>query len=291
MNVLFIGCGLIGGSIAKVLTGKAEIYTLTQKKISYNGIKSFVNANEIPNVEFEIICIATPRGKNFEIYTNAFEIAEKFSTAKTKIVDISSVQNQNEAFQKKYPNFTPCHPIAGTEKTGFENSSPQIITGKNCIIISRNPPQKVLDFWQNAGMQSVFMESVQKHDEIFAKISHLPQFLSFAMQKRNGFEDFYRLTTSPISIWQETFSHNKKNICNALNLFQEAFLAIKSEHFCFEKLVSQTFLNFTNKQEKSFSGSGFKSITSAFNANKYIQDETKMVENLIEKSHNFLAQF
>lgn len=290
MKIFFIGCGLIGGSIAKSLIGKAKIHILTTKPITYDGLTSYTNITEIPSTEFDIICISTPRGKYFEIYKQAFETAGNCSTKNTFIVDVSSVQNQNEIFQKKYSNFTPCHPIAGTEKSGFENSDPSIILNKNCIIISENPPKPVLDFWHSAGMKSISLPSVNKHDEIFAKISHLPQLISFNMTPKHEYKTFYRLCHSSQSIWSETFLHNKIQIQHALISLKQEIQKFQNSNLPLEKIISLAFLQICNNSDKSFAGTGFRSITSCEHIQEQSANGYSNVLSVIKNSEHFLTE-
>lgn len=286
MKILFIGCGLIGGSVAKALIGKAEIHTLTVKPISHQGIIS--HTKDVPVSDFDIICISTPCGRNYEIYKEAFERAAGLSTKNTLIVDVSSVQNRNEYFQEKYHNFTPCHPIAGTERSGFENSDPAIIFNKNCIVIGTNPPKEVSDFWHSAGMKTVNIASTARHDEIFAKISHLPQLISFNMKPKQKYPVFYRLCSSPQNIWTEIFLHNGMHIGNALEQFKSEVHKLANSGFPFEKIIGTSLLKICNEEEKSFAGTGFSSITSCERIQELSVSGYRDAVSVIKNAEDFL---
>lgn len=282
MKALIISAGLMGGSIAKALVKAGwEVHATTRKLLEFHGITFYTNFSQIPKIDFDIICISSPRGQKYEIYKTMFTEASKLSTKNTFIVDISSVQNQNNFFQLKYSNFIPCHPIAGSEKTGFENSSPEILKDKKCLVIKENPPQKILDFWASCGMiVDNSITSCMEHDRIFAKVSHLPQLISFNLppEEKPQYKEFYRLKNSSREIWDEIFLHNKDWIFQALLEFaRKDSQILGNEVFTnYEQVISRGFLEITTEKEKSYAGSGFKTITSELhNANDH---STNLVE-------------
>jgi prephenate dehydrogenase len=315
MKALVISAGLMGGSITKALVKAGwEIHVTARTPLKYDGITFYTDFSHIPKIDFDIICICSPRGRKYEIYEEMFAEASRLSTKNTFIVDISSVQNQNNLFQLKYPNFVPCHPIAGSEKTGFENSSPEILKGKKCLVVKENPPQKVLDFWHACGMVvDNSITSCMEHDRIFAKVSHLPQLISFNLppEEKPQYKEFYRLKNSSREIWDEIFLHNRSSLLEALMEFQKQIHLYlfndNTPHW--EKIVGDIFLQITTEKEKSYAGSGFKTITVArhlsiastlVNTANHIDDELltvpksndvaiEVVKNIIQKSLTHLT--
>ncbi len=261
MRVLIYGAGLIGGSIAKALVLQGfEVFCINRTPIVFNGIKFFQTVEDLPNLHFDIICVAIPRGRNYEIYQEAFGKIKNLSC--DFIVDCSSVQNQNEYLRGYFRGkFIPCHPIAGSEKVGFENSDAKILEGKSCIVIGSNPPKKVLDFWHACKMQTQIIQTTGQHDEIYAAVSHLPQLISFFLpEPREPYTEFYRLKNSSREIWDEIFVHNYDNI---LPLFMSCYRWVRrhDNNIHLEKLISNMFLKCTNNEFIKLSGTGFKTIT------------------------------
>ncbi len=281
----------MGGSIAKALVKAGwEVHATTRKLLEFHGITFYTNFSQIPKIDFDIICISSPRGQKYEIYKTMFTEASKLSTKNTFIVDISSVQNQNNFFQLKYSNFIPCHPIAGSEKTGFENSSPEILKDKKCLVIKENPPQKILDFWASCGMiVDNSITSCMEHDRIFAKVSHLPQLISFNLppEEKPQYKEFYRLKNSSREIWDEIFLHNSSWILEAfLNLTSST----PSTGSSYEVLISHQFCNFVNNQETQYAGTGFKTITSAQGITNNIDDKNQWNKymEVVSKTRDYL---
>ena len=267
MRVLIYGGGIIGGSIAKALVLQGfEVFCVNRTPLVFDGIKFFQTVEDLPNIHFDIICVAVPRGRNYEIYQDAFGQIKNLSYG--FIVDCSSVQNQNEYLRGYFRGkFVPCHPIAGSEKVGFENSDAKILEGKTCIIIgqssvgdSQNPPQEVINFWHACKMETRIVVTTQQHDEIYAAVSHLPQLISFFLpEPREPYTEFYRLKNSSREIWDEIFLHNYNNI---LPLFASCYRFLSFEdtdHL--EKLIGNMFLECTNREFIKFAGTGFRTIT------------------------------
>jgi prephenate dehydrogenase len=279
MKALINSCGLMGGSIAKALVKSDwEVHVMARKPLQFDGISFYTNFAQVPKLDFDIICITSPRGRKYEIYEKMFEIAGKLSTKNTVIVDISSVQSENNRFSLQHTNFVPCHPIAGSEKTGFENSSAELLQGKKCLIIKKNPPEKVRKFWEDCKMVvDNSITSCMEHDRIFAKISHLPQLISFNLPSEENpkYKEFYRLKNSSREIWDEIFLHNRAWILEALSSLPLTF------GNNFEECISNSFEAFTTEEEKNYAGTGFKTITFAKN---------NVDKNINEKAYNTVVE-
>ena len=261
MRILIYGAGLIGGSIAKALALQGfDVYAINGTPLFFDGIKFFQAVEDLPKIHFDIICVAVPRGRNYEIYQDAFGQIKNLSC--NFIVDCSSVQNQNEYLRGYFRGkFIPCHPIAGSEKVGFENSDAKILEGKSCIVIGANPPQMVVDFWHACKMETQIIPTTGQHDEIYAAVSHLPQLISFFLpEPHEHYTEFYRLKNSSREIWDEIFLHNYNNITP---LFSDCHHWVRrfNDHHHLEKLIGNMFLECTNREFVQFSGTGFRTIT------------------------------
>ena len=276
---LIIGLGLIGGSFAKALRKNdvsAKIYAFDQdpdsleKAIKSGVIDDFIMLDEKIS-DFDFIVLATP----LSAYKKIFEtIAGKISP-KAIIIDLGSLKNPVLKIVPKNlrPNFIACHPIAGSEKTGFENSDAELFLGKKFIICTENSDQnalkKVEEVVKKIGANVDFLEA-KKHDEIYALVSHLPQFISFLtkdLSPKKITDDFFktafRLDNSDAEIWGDIFKLNDENLEKFyLEFFDNLEENIKSpnvtlslskglglETSCFDKL-SMTSCEFNAAQEK-----------------------------------------
>lgn len=229
-KILIIGLGMIGGSFAKSLKeslSKVQIFAFDKNKDSVleaknsKIIKDFAEIDK--NIEnFDLIVLASP----LQTYAEIFKQITRFNVENSIIIDLGSVKNFifDLIDAKKTPNFIACHPIAGKEKSGFENSEKDLFRGKKFIICkseanSDENLKLVSEIAKKIGSNSEFMDS-KEHDEIFALTSHLPQFLSFltrdfqpnSLNKSAFLQKSFRLNFSNPEIWSEIFKLNEQNI-------------------------------------------------------------------------------
>ena len=229
-KTLIIGLGLIGGSFAKSLrhhkiSEKIFAFDLDLESIDLakndgvidGGADNFVMLEE----NFDLVVIATPLSAYEEIFA---EILNHISP-KTIVIDLGSLKNFiNEILPKNLEkNFIGCHPIAGSEKNGFENSDAELFLGKKFVICptAKNDLDAVKKIENLAKQIGCNVESIdaKKHDEIYALVSHLPQFLSFLTKEfspKNIKDDFFktafRLDDSDPEIWSDIFELNDENL-------------------------------------------------------------------------------
>lgn len=231
-NILVIGLGLIGGSLAKLLKEKINCQILAfdldqeslEEALSSKVIDMITNFEKIYNdkINIDLVIIATP----LSTYQEIFNKINNFINDDAKIIDLGSVKNFK--FKNTPKNFTACHPIAGSEKSGYENSDAKIF--ENCKIIicceQSNFDPYLQELFDKIGFKIEFI-SAQKHDEIYALISHLPQFLSFLLldfspkEIEKTYSAAFRLTNSNPKMWQDIFSYNQNYLEKYYNLFFE----------------------------------------------------------------------
>lgn len=134
-------------------------------------------------------------------------------------------------------HFVGSHPMAGSEKTGWENASPELFQGRVCFVTplpatASSATEIVSRFWSDLGA-SVATLPPDEHDEIVAHISHLPQVLAttlctFLSQRpsrwRNfsggGLRDTTRIAGSDAAMWVEILRNNREEVLRALRGLQ-----------------------------------------------------------------------
>jgi prephenate dehydrogenase len=184
-------------------------------------------ANQIKIKDFDLIVIATP----LSAYKKIFTKIAGHTAPKTIIIDLGSAKDfiSNILPQKLKKNFVACHPIAGSQKSGFENAQSEIFLGKKFVICkNRNSSKnlkKVVTLAQSIGCNIDFM-AAKKHDEIYALVSHLPQLLAFLTAgfspkniKNEFLQNAFRLDNSDPEIWFDIFVLNKKNLAKFYSEF------------------------------------------------------------------------
>jgi cyclohexadieny/prephenate dehydrogenase len=158
------------------------------------------------------------------------------------VCDVGSVKGDisrmgHEALAGK-AHFVGAHPMAGSEKTGWEHGKADLFEGRTCFVtpIGASNPEavaKVVAFWKDLGAEVVTIDP-DKHDEIVAHISHLPQVLASALcgflATRNagwrnfagaGLRDTTRIAGSDPKLWRTILEENRDEVLRALRDFQD----------------------------------------------------------------------
>ncbi|GAB6073216.1 prephenate dehydrogenase/arogenate dehydrogenase family protein [Venenivibrio stagnispumantis] len=256
-NVLIIGLGLIGGSLALSLKnegfkGKIYGFDLNKERIKkaseLNAIdEGFDKFEDINWQDIDLVILATPV-KTFE---NIAKQIKPFLNKDTIISDVGSVKGELVLKISKIlqPNiFLGVHPIAGTEKEGIENAVIGLFKGARLIITpSENINQDILKriekFWKDLGSKVEIMEPYL-HDFVFASVSHLPHAVAFALVDAlinlsketgidlfkypgGGFKDFTRIAASSPTVWKDIFLENKKDVLHTIDEFIKSMNKLK----------------------------------------------------------------
>jgi prephenate dehydrogenase len=133
-------------------------------------------------------------------------------------------------------DFVGAHPMAGSEKTGWEHSRADLFQGRACFVtpLPETPAaalETVASFWRALGCR-VAAVSPAEHDRIVAHISHLPQVaasaLCAALASRDpgwrdfaggGLRDTTRIAGSDPELWRTILAQNRTEVLAALDLY------------------------------------------------------------------------
>jgi prephenate dehydrogenase len=165
------------------------------------------------------------------------------------VTDVGSVKGEiarlgGEALGR-HAHFVGAHPMAGSEKTGWEHGTATLFDRRTCFVtpLPETDPhavEKIVQFWGSLGADVVTVGADQ-HDEIVAHISHLPQVIAsnlcaFLAQKnpawRNyaggGLRDTTRIAGSDAQLWRSILEQNRDEILRALRKFQDELHAFQT---------------------------------------------------------------
>jgi cyclohexadieny/prephenate dehydrogenase / 3-phosphoshikimate 1-carboxyvinyltransferase len=150
-----------------------------------------------------------------------------FDTASVK----SGILAQIRAACPLPPRFVPCHPLAGSEKSGPQAADETLYRG-NAVVLTPEPEtdaaavDQVAGWWKRLGARVQFM-AAQHHDEVLARTSHLPHLLAFAYLRSvndedlthaaGGFRDFTRIGAADADMWSAIFTLNRSAVLAALD--------------------------------------------------------------------------
>ena len=248
INVVIYGLGHIGGSLALSIrknlskthrvTG-IDISMTTLRRVKEKKLFEVAKAETkqaaliLSNADLVFVCVSP---SNIE---DVFKIINKNDTKKTLIVsDVASIKHSVMSLAKKHLkkiSFVGGHPIAGTEKSGFQNADPNLFKNKIFIISGSHGTKKsigtISSIWRKLGTRVLTLDP-KKHDKVFAYLSHLPHALSFCLNKTalkslskndiekfggSSYKDYSRISSSSDRLWTEIFLSNRKNLTTSLD--------------------------------------------------------------------------
>jgi cyclohexadieny/prephenate dehydrogenase len=163
------------------------------------------------------------------------------------VTDVGSVKGEisrlGHAALGDRAHFVGAHPMAGSEKTGWEHSSAGLFEHRTCFVTPLEKKtdaaatETVVRFWRELGAE-VVTTSPDAHDEIVAHISHLPQVIAstlcaFLASKnptwRNhsggGLRDTTRIAGSDPELWRAILEQNRDEVLRALRKYQDELQA------------------------------------------------------------------
>lgn len=254
ITVGFIGFGLIGGSIARMLKSLDTHYHI----IAYNYYKNKPNsALTMAKNDSIIDVICTDLSEGFStcdiiflcapVLTNIKYLKELKTIIKPSCIltDVGSVKgNIHEAVKKLglEANFIGGHPMAGSEKTGYENSHNHLLENAYYVLTpTTQTPTTMLDFYyqlvKKLGALPLILEAGE-HDDITAAISHIPHIIAanlvnlvkdsddadekMRLLAAGGFKDITRIASSSPVMWQDICLTNTSSIKKFLDLYIES---------------------------------------------------------------------
>ena len=244
------GLGVLGGSFAKGFRRAfpdAEIFgcdldtaalAKAEREKVING--SFRLADGLPRCDLAVV--ALPVYSSIPVISS---VLEKTSWGCT-VIDMGSVKAPIvDALRTRsgFERFVPCHPMAGSEQSGYDYSREDLFRGASVIVTPHelNDPsdlESVEDMWRKLGARVVSADPFE-HDSIVARTSHLPHLISAALAASvcakgkgqavfagRGLSDMTRLAGGSPELWIEICRMNAGNIRGALGDFRAVLDAL-----------------------------------------------------------------
>lgn len=250
-NVVILGLGLIGGSLARALRSSG----FSRRFIGYGyrepSLRRGVELGVIDDFTLDldeaieladILVVCTPTLIASQMLGEILPRLEGLTSAPV-ITDVASVKgNLREAalaaVGKMPPQLVLGHPIAGSERSGVEASSADLFVNHRVILTpdEANDPaavELVRAMWASTGAEVVDM-SVTGHDAVLAATSHLPHVLAYTLVDAlaqsgasedifrfaaGGFRDFTRIASSDPVMWRDIAIANKSALLDSIDTF------------------------------------------------------------------------
>lgn len=245
----FIGFGLIGGSIARGLKRvrpdvTVMAYMRTRSKLEQakeDGVVDVIlDGIDGTLSSCDIIFLCTPVEYNAQYlsdvrpYLKPGAIITDVGSTKTNIHEVVSALGMESCF-------VGGHPMAGSEKTGYENSTDHLLENAYYIITPAGETKtedvdRLVSIAELIGAIPIVLD-YREHDRIVAAISHLPHIIASSLvnlvrdsdnkeelMKRlaaGGFKDITRIASASPEMWEQICMTNTSNITSML----EAYIA------------------------------------------------------------------
>ncbi len=251
-TVLIVGLGLIGGSIARALRHRrlgARILAQgrdpapLERARDEGSIDAFSTDLARLAPQADLIVVAVPTLAVREVFSRLADLVSETAV----ITDAASVKASVMAdFAAVFPaaprRFVPGHPIAGSERSGYEASREDLFLGRKVILTPAEETdpaavQLVAGFWRALGAQ-VHGMSAERHDTVLAATSHLPHLLAYTLVNTlargdndgervqqvfeyaaGGFADFTRIASSEPRMWRDIFLANRRATVDILDAY------------------------------------------------------------------------
>ncbi|MGH7201094.1 MAG: prephenate dehydrogenase [Planctomycetaceae bacterium] len=234
-TIAIVGVGLIGGSIAAALKQRGHrgrivgvgrnidrLNAARQQGLIDAGFTSCEQA--VADADLVVFCTPVDR-----IVQGAREAARSCRTG-ALLTDAGSVKavlcRELDGSLPDGVTFIGSHPLAGSEKQGFEHADPKLFEGRVCVVTPNDStPADQLDrlcgFWRSLGLTIVEM-SVEAHDRALAQTSHLPHLAAAAIASlvddenrplaATGFRDTTRIAAGDPALWTAILLANAQEI-------------------------------------------------------------------------------
>jgi cyclohexadieny/prephenate dehydrogenase len=256
-RVAFIGIGLIGSSLARVMRRDglaSEIVVASRRQETIDRAMelglcdrtTLSAADAVKDADLVIIC--TPMSTYKEIAT---AIAPALMSGAI-VTDVGSVKAPTfkslGAALPDYVHFVPGHPIAGTEHSGPDAGFPELFENRWTILTpaaDTDPEavERVAALWRQAGAKIEMMDP-HHHDQVLAITSHLPHLIAYTIVgtaddlgedlkqevikfSASGFRDFTRIAASDPTMWRDIFLENRDAVLEVLSRFDEDLTELK----------------------------------------------------------------
>ena len=245
-KVAIVGVGLIGGSIALAIKKNRladEVVGVCRSKTTLRMARRLKVVDSCSRdlgiiKGSDLVILATPVGT---IIDSAKEISRIISRD-CIVTDVGSTKDEIVSrLEKVFPYFVGSHPMAGSEKRGVANASPDIFKGCLCILTpTRNTRllglSRVRGLWVSLGLRVIVVDP-SLHDKILSFVSHLPHLLAFCLIDiipgeflkfgSSGLKDTTRIASSEAEVWKDIFISNRQATLNAIGIFQKRLSAVK----------------------------------------------------------------
>jgi len=243
--ITIVGLGLIGGSLLKALQGfdEAIFYGVDAKeevvaKAKEQGLIQYCESNEKALMDADVVYVCLPPDAVPDFINN-----HQFKKG-SLVTDVCGVkQTICDRITNPDVDFIGGHPMAGKEASGFDASDGELFKNASYLLTptEHNQPEhiellkRIIEY---IGCRETVITNPKEHDEMIAYTSQLMHVVAIALcdnrqlDKAKSFSagslrDCTRVAKLDSKLWTQLFMHNKKELSNCIDVFEESMNKIK----------------------------------------------------------------
>lgn len=244
-TLVIVGVGLIGGSVAAAVKKRRVCGRVIGVGRSAGRLQAAQRAGLIDEAqtnlpaaaaEADLLLFCTP----VDCIAEGVLEAAPHCAPGTLLTDAGSVKERIcRRLEGKLPKgitFIGSHPLAGSEKNGFEHADADLFCRRVCVVTPGGdtpPPMlaRLKRFWEALGMR-VVETSPQEHDRLLAATSHLPHVLAAALAllldeeyhpfAASGLRDTTRIAAGDPALWTAIVRFNRRWLVEQLQRYESA---------------------------------------------------------------------
>ncbi|WP_447556477.1 bifunctional prephenate dehydrogenase/3-phosphoshikimate 1-carboxyvinyltransferase [Vreelandella sp. EE22] len=258
-RLLIVGLGLMGGSLAAALkqngfSGRIVACDPSADEIALGIEKGLIDEGgcELDKLldDASMIVLAVPV-LAMEPVMQTLKAGLSAAANNVVITDVGSTKGTIRDCVKRVFGALPAnivlgHPIAGSEKSGVDAADPSLFVDHKVILtpepdVNETALARVEALWQTCGAE-VLQMSVDRHDQVLARTSHLPHLLAFSLvdtlarqderldifrYAAGGFRDFTRIAGSDPVMWRDIFIANRDAVLASLDDFETGLATLR----------------------------------------------------------------
>lgn len=256
-RLALFGVGLIGGSFAAALKAAGAVERVVgvgrgranlERALALKVIDEIAPDPPTAVEGADLVLVAVPVQQTATVLAS---FAPRLS-ATTVVTDAGSTKQDviaaaRAALGADIRQFVPAHPIAGAELTGVDAAKATLYKGRTVIVTplpetDARMTHIVEAAWQACDARIVRM-TPERHDAVFAAVSHLPHALAFAlvrmMASRSdagelfdhagaGFRDFTRIAGSSPEMWRDICIGNRAALLAELDAYANELASLRA---------------------------------------------------------------
>ena len=223
---LIVGCGLIGGSIARklrVIDQYCIIDYFDDNEITAGFLTKY---NHSSKHIYDVVFMTSRNAFNSVKYYIEYNVLINFLSFQEMLI------TQNAHTQ------IGVHFMAGSEKSGFENSSATLFDGCNFSVIQYETDETHKEILSEIeplikqianSSEPILSVSPEEHNVNVADTSHLLHFLALKIPQFSKLPSLQRISQSNKEMWEQIFKKNEENIMEALGKLLETMYQYRTD--------------------------------------------------------------